>query len=251
MAVYGFKRDILLITLHSLSLLFNILVVFTILRRWKERGRYRVMAFSIALSDILFSIINLPIYITNFILHNGSNTLVVFMFLFHVSLCHIVLLALERFVAIVAPIYAKVNITKGVTEKLLIAIWIVLLTGYVTLGFCVGYVQKVEEFVQNNLLVGFAWLMLVATVFVGSLYAVVVYKLWNMRQPGEVQNKEQKRKHMKAVIYCLCLTVCFVLSHILFAVLKICGKTLIYEAHLLIILNAPCNALCFLIKERI
>ncbi|XP_057299485.1 cholecystokinin receptor type A-like [Hydractinia symbiolongicarpus] len=231
------------IIIHSVSVALNVFVVSIILRRLGAIKPVECIVLSLAVTDIGFSIFSLVLYIFNDWVIHRTESVTLLIALFHISICHVLLLAYERYMAISMPIFARVYSTIKRTTTILCVMWCLIVVIYIP-------VWLTSRDHEENLLTGFVISVLVLSNVILIIYGIIIFKIWRLKTPGEVKlEKQRDRINTRAILYCVCVGLCLIVTNAPFAMSFFLKSCRIKYLHWLMILNGPLNSLCFLVNN--
>ena len=156
---------LVLFTVMSLGLIINLFLMIYLLSYYKKWKNLQILTFNLAISDFLqqITMATVTFHIKKRIMNQVIDIIVVACahYFITVSVFHIIVLAAERLIAIRAPFWARVNLTKRRTTIASVLGWLMLgiahISGFLIIIYCVnrkGFEEIVYQAMYINSCLG-------------------------------------------------------------------------------------------------
>ena len=242
-------------TLLSLGLAANVsLICYFLVHDFKWKNIH-ILTFNLAISDLLQVISTAIATAMKRILKTDIEFLMEMSahWFISVSIFHIILLAAERLIAVRAPFWAKVNLTKRRTIIASVLVWvgqaITHIAAILLLIYCTS--QNDWEGRVYEAMYIFSWSSLVMSIGIFVLYSYIKYLLLKQIK----RHRRSLRKEMSTFIYCTAIALAFVITFCPFDIAMISygygSKRFPETETIFVLMNNIFNPLLFLAKELV
>ena len=213
------------------SLMGNFLVIYVITKHRSMRTSTNCLIMNLAICDLLITVLHTPLFINNLIgdswfggtLGNVTCKLIhsVTSLLLFCSIFNLVVIAIDRFLAVTLPFKYKLS-SKRVVKVGIPAMWLISASLSVEAALTVKVIyygdekkpkcgpgrSSEEQYLSLSCLV-------VSFIVLIVLYSIICYRLWRRSIPGEVSNNQQAlaiRTARKVTVLMISIVIVFVVS---------------------------------------
>ena len=232
----------------------NIVEITILARKGKSRTKADDIILSLSCADMLvgFSYLGtLSIALTGGVENKNITNMiasVLLIFCFNTSVFHILTIAVERFYAVRCPIKYRTVMTREITHKMIIGLWI--LSTCVITGFAVPDILQ-----SSKLLAAFKGYFIVTSgAVVIVCYGYLSYAIWKSGKltssatAGHKTNDVRASKQLRDTIFSYAIAISYIICSFPFAVAMIFRITDVPMAELMLVINSLIDPILYFWK---
>ena len=203
-----------------------------ILRKRTSKRSYERFLWSLSCADLLLGLFRLANNVSLFLLplstqrQNRPIILSVYLYFLSVSVCHLLVISIDRLHAVAFPIHHKVHECVRITRYKIILSWIPANTAVP--GFIAYYFVKKLNGDEFRAIMGavMVYIAVIDSIAYFLIYTLVAYFIYRKKRIGSQneQLRQQIKVQRRGLILCVCTVLAFITFYLPYAVIGIIMK---------------------------